>query len=380
MERTSKPRVIIVKDGWKDIEIEDTFPIPPEVVDAQAFINREKVKRYITNHPYRIFHYSVAGVEHSIDCKCFPVMVKKYMIKKGASEADILEAIDISKQFHDFAFVTTEMIRRAMSGGQRKGYKNGILDGRTEDILDLFGRLHSVEEVHQIILTEWNLSVSVGTVRAFYHRNLKEIDRLRDKYALDYNDVALSKKRARLDKRAVMFYTYFQKWQKDPRIDYAHLMLKILDQIEKEVEGEQININVSGQINVDLTMEVNKTLFEAYKRVPVNNLILALVAAKRGIDPTKLMTQLTTSYYRSLTGYGKYEPEKELVHPVDLTYNWNEIEAKHRNKDKSIIVEDAVIVESLGGVEKDAPMIDVKRKLLEMLEKDKSLNDKRKSK
>ena len=44
MERTSKPRAIIVKEGWRDIIVEDTFPIPPEVVDVQAYIDREKIK------------------------------------------------------------------------------------------------------------------------------------------------------------------------------------------------------------------------------------------------------------------------------------------------------------------------------------------------
>jgi hypothetical protein len=165
----------------------------------------------------------------------------------------------------------------------------------------------------------------------------------------------------------------------DPRIEYARLMLQILDQIEKEVEGENININIQGQINVDMTIEVNKSLYEAQKRVPMNNMILAMVAAKRGIDPTKLMTQLTTSYYRNITGFGVYEPDKQLVHPVDLTYNWNEIERKHRTKDKSVVIEDAQIVESTGRLESDAALNTIKGKLLELLEKDKTQNDKRRS-
>jgi hypothetical protein len=314
--------------------------------------------------------------EFSVDCKGWPVQVKQWMTKKRANDADIMTAIDISKQFHDFTFVMSSLLTKAKTG-PHKGNAYRVIDSRAEELIDLFGKLHSVQEIHQIILKDWNWAVSLETVQSFYRRHLKEIDRLRDQYSLDYSDVSLSKKRARLDKRAIMFYTYYQKWQDDPRIDYAQLMLKILEQIEKEVEGEQINVNIQGQINVDLTMEVNKTLFDAYKRVPVNNLIVALVAAKKGVDPTNLMTQLTTSYYRSLTGYGKYEPEKELIHPVDLTYNWNEIEQKHRNKDRSVVIEDAEIVESTGKPEQDVSMLDVKKKLLAMLEKDRSHTDKR---
>jgi hypothetical protein len=108
---------------------------------------------------------------------------------------------------------------------------------------------------------------------------------------------------------------------------------------------------------------------------------LALVAAKRGIDPTRLMTQLTSSYYNSLTGYGRYEPEKQLVPPTDLTYNWNEIERRHRAGDKSLLmIEDAVIIESTGTLENDVKMNTLKNKLHELLDKDKAVNAKRKTK
>jgi hypothetical protein len=374
--RSDDGRVIISKVDWRSVTIEDTFPIPTEVVDAQAYIDREKIKRYLAEHPNRIYYYSVGDNEYTVDCKGFPAMVKKWMTTKGANDADITAAIDISKQFHEVGVIAAALLYKAKTGPLKvERYRE--LDDRAEELIDLFGKLHSIAEVHRIILQDWNLSVSLKMVGSFYNRNLKEIDRLRDQYALDYSDVSLSKKRARLDKRAIMFYTYYQKWQDDPRLDYAQLMLKILEQIEKEVEGERINVNIQGQINVDLTMEVNKTLFDAYKRVPVNNLIVALVAAKKGVDPTNLMTQLTTSYYRSLTGYGKYEPEKELIHPVDLTYNWNEIEQKHRNKDRGVVIEDAQIVESTGKPEQDINMQDVKQKLLAMLEKDRSHTDRR---
>jgi len=120
-------------------------------------------------------------------------------------------------------------------------------------------------------------------------------------------------------------------------------------------------------------------LFDVYKRVPVNNLILAMVAAKKGIDPTKLMTQLTNSYYKNLTGYGKYEPEKALVHPVDLTYNWNEIQRKNKGLNGATIIEEAIIVTTTGDPLVDSDMSSIKLKLLEILEKDKESNNKRKS-
>ena len=377
MERSIKPRQVVDRDGWQAVVIEEDFMIPAEVLNPQAFIEREKIIRYVNQHPLRIYHYTVDGNEYEVDCKQTSYHVRKWMTAKHADQQDIDAAADISTQLRYFIGAKITWLTKQSYGGQ--GRSGSILESHAEDLLDLFGRLHSIDEVHKMVVQDWGLSLNRQTLVVWYSRNLKEIDRLRDQYASDFSDVALTKKRARLDKRSVMFYTYYNKWMNDPRIEYARLMLQILDQIEKEVEGENININVQGQINVDMTIEVNKSLYEAQKRVPMNNMILAMVAAKRGIDPTRLMTQLTTSYYRNITGFGVYEPDKQLVHPVDLTYNWNEIERKHRTKDKTVVIEDAQIVESTGRLEGDAAMNTIKNKLLELLEKDKTQNDKRKS-
>ena len=377
MIRPNKAPVVIDKNGWANIVIEEGFPIPKDIVDPQAYITREKIKRYVDGHPERIYHYFVDDVEHTIDCKASIYAIRKSMESRGAAEHLIVEAVDIAAQLRKIVAIIQHYTHAAIGHVSSATY--GILDGHSEELLDMFGSLYSCEEVHRRVLQEWGLAVNISVVRSFYNRNLKEIERLRDQYSTDYSDIGLTKKRGRLDKLSIMFYTYYNKWTADERLDYSRELRAILDQIKKEVEGEQINVNVTGQINVDLTIEVNKTLAEAYKRIPVNNIILAMVAAKRGIDPTKLMTQLTTSYYRSLTGFGAYEPEKQLVHPVDLTYNWNEIERKHTVRDKTLMIEDARIVEGTGTPEKDIEMNTYKNRLLELLDKDKSINDKRKS-
>lgn len=376
MLRTIKPRIVIDREGWKLVQLEENFVVPPEVFNPQAFIAREKMSRYINEHPRRIYRYLVDGKEYVIDCKTSSYFVNKYMRTKGASEEDIQIGMDISTQFRRLIAELSGFSRKAFGGKSQAG---GILECHAETLLDLFGKLYSVDEVHRKAVQEWGYEVNRQTVHSFYARHLKEIERLRDQYTADYTDLSLTKKRSRLDKLSVIFYTYYNKWSKDERLDYSRELRAILEQIRKEIEGEQIQFNIQGKIDVDLTIEVNKTLFDAQKRVPINNMILAMVAAKRGLDPTALMTQLTTSYYKSLTGYGKYNPEIELVHPVDLTYNWNEIERRHRIKGLKKEVEEAKIVLTTGEVEKDAEMNTVKMKLLKILEQDKELNDSRKS-
>jgi hypothetical protein len=363
-------------NGWKGVILEADFKIPTDVPDPVAFVTREKMHRYVDNHPLRIYHYNVGDHHHTVDCKGGDWFINKKMHGDKADPADVSAALNIARQFRSYTGLISEQTKR--TNGFIK--QQDILAPRAEELLDKFGSLHTVDEVHRMIVKEWGYVISKHAVLVFYQKNLKEIDKLRDHYMMDYSDVSLSKKRSRLDKLSIMFYTYFQKWSDDPRLDYSKELRGIIEQIKKEVEGEQININVNGQINVDMTIEVNKTLYETSKRIPINNLIVAMVSAKRGMDPTKLMTQLTTSYYKSLTGFGRYEPELQLVHPVDLTYNWNEIEQLHRMKDKSVDIEDARIVESTGKVETDALVLRSKSRLLELLNRDKDINDARKSK
>jgi hypothetical protein len=363
-------------EGWKSIVLEDDFKIPTQIPDPVAFVTREKMHRYVDNHPLRLYHYIVDNKPYIIDCKTTDWWLRKSMTTNGASQADIDRAREISRQLKFFNGRIAEQSKRC--NGFVK--QTDVLAPRAQEILDKFGSLGTVDEVHRMINQEWGFAINKQTVLKFYHQHLTEIEKLRDHYISDYSDVSLSKKRSRLDKLSIMFYTYFDKWSKDQRLDYSKELRAIIDQIKKEVEGEIINVNLQGQINVDMTIEANKTLYEASKRVPINNLIIAMVSAKRGLDPTRLMAQLTTSYYKSLTGFGRYEPEMQPVHPVDLTYNWNEIDRLHRMKDKTIIVEDAKIVESTGKVEGDALALRAKTKLLEILNRDEVENEKRKSK
>lgn len=367
---------MIDREGWRNVKIEEDFVIPPHVKNKSAFLVREQMTRYISNHPARMYRYTVGEKEFVADTKTSISWLEKKMRLNGASEEDIAEASEITAQFRFFYGKLSEYSKKSFGGKSQSG---GILESRGEDLLDLFGRLHSVDEVYRIIVQDWGYNINKVTLQSFYTRNLKEIERLRDQYASDFSDLSLTKKRSRLDRLSIMFYTYFNKWHQDEKLDYSRELRAILLQIKQEVEGEQVSINIQGQINVDLTMEVNKNLFEIHRRVPVNNLIIALVAAKKGVDPTKLMTQLTNSYYKSMTGFGKYEPEKELVHPVDLTYNWNEIQRKHKSKDKETVIEDASIVETTGALTKDAEMSTIKSELMKILERDKELNNKRKS-
>ena len=355
-------------NDWRDLPNDEDIRIPKGVVNKAAFLIREKMLRYIDTHPCRMYHYMVDDKENVIDCKMSVPAIKRKMLADGASPDDLERALHIRHQFSILYGKISQYTRRAF---QLTGASQGsILDLRGDELLELFGKLHTIEEVHQIIQEEWGLSVSKKIVSVFYNKHLKEIERLRDQYAADYSDLSLSRKRARLDKLSIMFYTYFNKWHKDPQLSYSRELRSLLEQIKKEIEGEQININVQGQIDVDLTLEANRTLKEVWQRIPINNLILAMVAVKQNIDPTQLMAQLMQSYYARYAGFikgdeNRDEDEKQMSNPF-LTYNWNEIKKSRNSKN----VEDAHIVDSTGDLEEDQKLMNLRGQLLNLLRED----------
>lgn len=364
----------IVRNGWKEVILPEDFIIPPHVKDHESYIAKTKIAKFVNEHPLRYYKYLGSdNKEHQVDCKASTKWIEIAMKRVGAQEKDIEIAQSISTQFRPLFGQLSVLTRRSYNGAKFVG---GVLDQRADELLDLFGKLKSADEVHRIVVQEWGYNVGKTVVTSFYSKHLKDIERLRDQYQSDYSDLALTKKRGRLDKLSVMFYTYFNKWAEDPRLPYAQELRALLKQIKDEVEGERLQIDITGRIDVDFTVEINKTLIEAYRRVPINNLIVAMVAAKKGIDPTSIMSQLTGSFYSSLNGFGEHDKSKEMSHPVDLTYNWNEIQRKHRRGEWSF--EEAMVVTEVKDVDDKAKVNTMRDKLLQILEKDKEANSKRK--
>lgn len=133
---------------------------------------------------------------------------------------------------------------------------------------------------------------------------------------------------------------------------------KAEQKVKQEVTGD-IQVNVEGNISLQVTNHIS-TLTKA---IPVNLLIVAMVCAKRGINPTYIMAQLATSYYSNFNGFGKASAKK-TENPFDITtiqYDWNEINSIYKQNPNEGI-EDAIVIE-----EPTPAQIEAKDKLLKML-------------
>jgi len=230
--------------------------------------------------------------------------------------------------------------------GKKITDRKDFFDIKESEILELFGKWRTMDEVYDYIREEWGYQCSHAMVRNFYHRNRAKITELRNKYEISYNDLAVTKKTSRIERLAFLLHEITDKFSENKNINYSREIRAILDQVKKEVEGDEIKLNVQGKIDVNATVAVNRSLVDLIRKVPINNMVVAMVAAKRGLDPVKFMGQFTNSFYKNHNGFSPFldkgAGDGKVDLPSNIIYDWAEIERKHRNDP----IEEAKIIET----------------------------------
>ena len=86
-------------------------------------------------------------------------------------------------------------------------------------------------------------------------------------------------------------------------IELSKELRAIIEQIRKEVKGEEIKLTVDGRIDINATIQANQTLHEFLQKLPINMIVIGLTAAKQGLNPASLIASLGNSYYSKFNGF-----------------------------------------------------------------------------
>jgi len=317
-------------------EFKDKIEIPDFIQNPDMYREWYLLDKFIETHPERIQVIpDKNGDPIHLDMTMSPAALRRKIQSRPKSEQDRL--MEISSKFRSLIARKANATRKWNLTIQ----KGNVLDVKKTEILEMFGRLYTIDEVHREIWERWGIKVNIATVTKFYHDNLSNIDKLRSKYEANYSDLALTKKKSRLDKLSSMFYILWQKFKEEEKVQQSVELRNILKDIKQEVEGELIRIDFNGKLDVDMTLNINQKISDIAPKIPISALVVALVAAKAGLDPLKLMSKLASSYYSNLSGFGKnYNPDENPVDIRTLIYNWDEIKHKHENMVVDVMVEE----------------------------------------
>lgn len=230
---------------------------------------------------------------------------------------------------------------KAKAFGVRQGgyytMSESMLDPRAGELIEYFGRFYSAKEVQKIVVDDWGYPCSMKQLQTFRKNNLDKIKERQEEYKRDYSDIRLGYKRSRLEELEWLYKTRKDKYEATQSQQDYRLLLQTLDAIKKEVEVDVLRIegDINHKIETTINVHVQQELF---KDMTINDIIVARVAAKQGLNSAFLIERLHKSFYARHSGFGtgdRHIHEEEVQYPSTIVYNWGEIEKMHREeKDK----------------------------------------------
>lgn len=305
---------------------------PEEVVDKKEYM------KYIafSRNPIIKNHWYETSDGENINLRTAPQWIRKYIAHLSPKEQE-----DVMAKKQEWQRINMKMrAAEAAAFGRRYGRvgrpKNDSLE---TDIVELLGRMFTIPEVVKIMGEDNEVIVTEEQVKQVMKRRLGEIERKREEYRNKVADVRLYNKRPRLEELAWMYGKMKMRYVAYEGIDAYNAMLRTLEQVRKEAEGDQININGSLDVNINVEIQAHIQK-EILKTINLKEIILGRIAARMGYDTKKLIASLHNSYYSKFVQIsGEFNPNAEMEYPSLVNYDYNEIERRNENVDDVVDIE-----------------------------------------
>lgn len=342
----------------------------------QAYIDWCKVGDRIQNHPKRFL--LVPDSENSEETKTVDLIQAWGHCNKKISHLNKDTRAKAKSIWNEILMLKNEKGRyKRLWTKELKNTEKGskiAISTKYEELMDLFGKWLTLAEVYNVVKNEWGYHwISKKELNDFRVKNQDRIEIIRTEWESKSDHFYLAKKRGRVEQLGYLFHTQREKYEdSDHNSNYSKELRAILDQIRKEIEGEKISIDINGNINIDATINANKSLKQVYSEISVNNMVIGLIAAKKGINPAGLIKDLSESIYNEYNGFkgvlADGEQQDLSMLPSNMLYDWQRLEQLHKEKKQK--AEDAQIIED------DTELINIEKDLKEGIKcaSDKSAN------
>ena len=307
----------------------DKIEIPKEVVNPQA----SKRMIALMRHPILQNTIYVSSEGDEINIAMLPHRLELKIAHLSPKEQDTVR--EIKRKYNQMrARITTEKAAAFGHSGRNGGRTKEELIKFQErspfetDIIELLGRMFTITEVVQILGEENGAVVTEKDVKKVFKEHIVEIEKLREEFRNKVTDVRLYNKRPRLEELAWMYGKMKNRFKVNNSSEAYNSMLRTLEQIRKEAEGDILTVN--GVVDVNIEAQIQEHIQqEIYKTINLKEIILGRVAARMGYDPAKLIAGLHNSYYAKFVQIsGDFEEDAEMVYPSSQAYDFTQIEMK----------------------------------------------------
>lgn len=303
-----------------------------DAADKKAAETWNRVVDIINNESYRIWECS-DGVTR------LDMFGIKSHIKNKSKHLPTEEQEAILIRFDRFSRLKSYMgrLKKRAYGTINNGFVN-VLEGRKSEILEMFAMFYTPEEIHQKLIEESGMVMNIAGIHRFARKYRVEIDKLQLEYEKSTSAVGISRKRSRLEILDMMLRKIkkeFDEASGKHMLPYSSQMSRILEQARKEVEGNQLNLNVNGTIDITTTIEASKSVEQLYADINFMTLLIGRVAARMRINPLLLHYQLTNSWYARFTGIKRNDNLMDEVpdFPSKIILSWGDLQDKAIKKE-----------------------------------------------
>ena len=287
-------------------------------------------------------------VETSINGLSINIKGTAYTIKKQGRdlpEEERTKLLAMNKVARSYIIKAQKFKKKAFNETHRGRYsfQESILDSKSSELIEYFGRYYNVNEVHKVVVMEWGMDVTYDVVKQFRDRHLDLIKQEQEKFTRDYSDIRLGHKRSRLDELQYLYNHRKSKYELSNSKEDYKLLLQTIEQIRKEVEGDKLVIDGNIQMNVEHTVN-SHIQNEVMKTVAINDIIIGRLAAKIGVDSRVLTDRLHKSYYAKFTGFNtasEGDLDDEPIYPSKFVYNFDDLARQAQNQK----IEEAKVIE-----------------------------------
>lgn len=315
--------------------------IPEDVVDRKSYLKYYalsnnpilKEKLYLTSEGREV---NIGWLPHRLreEIQTLPPAEQELILERKSKYMKLLQQKNLAKAF---AYGNKGLGHNRDK--DKKTLQDKAEEALEEDIVTLLGRMFSINEVVRIIVEDNGVAITKSRVQEVMKRNLVTIERKREEFRNKVTDVRLYNKRPRLEELAWMYSKMKMRYIAMNSTEAYNAMLRTLEQIRKEAEGDILNIN--GKVDVNLSVELQAHIQkEIIRTINLKEIILGRVAARMNYDTTKLIAGLHNSYYNKFVQIsGDFDSNAEMQYPSLVNYDFNEIERRNAEVDDIVDIE-----------------------------------------
>lgn len=317
----------------------------PEVIQTasselkNAFVALETAERALSESSYRFFVFEGKdGEEITADLKSYSA--KGFILRHGGKESDVKKAQQHKEMYVMPLIEEIKRCKEAFNDIYRKEMLSSVTPEIMSYIVKLFGEMNGVDDVQKILKEEKKIKLTQKELQAIFAKKKAEIESKRAVFLASSNQYKVATEAGRLQIINTIIIDLQHRYQKylaeekeEKALIFEREIRNMLEQARKEVKGNELKLTVDGKIDIVATLHGQENVSRVFRTLPINSIIIGLVAAKSGLDPTVLVHQLATSYYKDFNGFNKTILGREkIMLPGDLirAANWEELEKQNQ--------------------------------------------------